>query len=83
MATSNDDSSHYEGALLEDIRDNVKQLAEAISGVSETVSHVNCRLGNVEKDTALIPSIKAAVTDQSKELSAHEKRITKLEKAAT
>jgi len=35
-AKSNDDTSHYEGALLEDIQDRIKLLVEAMSDVPPT-----------------------------------------------
>lgn len=79
---SNDDSSGYEGMLLEEIRDNMKQLAESMSGVANRVENLDGRLQRVEQNTDLIPSVKAAVTDQSRQLADHDQRISDLEQAA-
>jgi ribosomal 50S subunit-associated protein YjgA (DUF615 family) len=82
MVNTHDDTGHYEGSLLEDIRDKVDAIAEAVSGVSGRVNQVQERLTKVEQDTRLIPAIQAAITDQAKEFKGLSKRVTVLEKAA-
>jgi hypothetical protein len=80
--THDDDTGHYEGSLLEDIRDKVDAIAEAVSGVSGRVNQVEERLTKVEQDTRLIPAIQAAITDQAKDFKGLGKRVMALEKAA-
>ena len=79
-STDNDDTSHYEGAVLEDIQHKLKQIAEGVSGLTVKVDGVDKRVSKVEQQTELIPSIKAAVTDQTKQLNDHDARIADLEK---
>ena len=77
-----DNNDHYEGALLEEIRDDVRRLAEAVGGLSELPERVRVmdeRLMGVEDD---VKAIKAAVTDMNADLRDHEHRITHLERAA-
>ncbi len=77
----NDSIGHYEGVLLEEIRDHVKGIAEGLSGLSDTVVRIDQRLGQIEQNTNLIPSIKAAVTDQNKDIAKLGGRISTLEEA--
>lgn len=75
---SKDDN--YIGVLLEDIQDKLKGLAEAVAGLITKVNSIDKRLGKVEEDTSrMLPILKAAVKDQTKQLDDHEVRITKLE----
>lgn len=85
MTSTNEDGNtdHYEGALLEEVRDNLKLLAEGMSGLKTTVDDISDRLAGVEQQTVLIPSIKAAITDQSRQLADHEDRIIGMEHATT
>ncbi len=83
ISMSNDGTDHYEGALLEEIRDNVKLLAEGMSGLKNTVKSVNNRLTQVEQHTELIPAIKAAVTDQGQETEKVKSRVAVLERAVS
>ena len=72
----------YTGAILEDIRDKLQAIAEDVSGFHTTAKSTDKRLDAIEQSTGLIPAIKAVVTDQSRELAAHEERISSLEAAA-
>lgn len=47
---SNDDTSHYEGALLEDIQDRIRLLAEAMADVPATVRRLD---ENVHKSSMI------------------------------
>jgi hypothetical protein len=76
-----DDTGHYEGALLEDILDRVKGIAEGQLSLWDKVDAIDKRLINVEENTSLIPVIRAAVTDQMRDLNSHNRRITILEHA--
>jgi septation ring formation regulator EzrA len=80
-SADDDDTSHYEGVLLEEIRDQVKTIAESVSGLNVKVSSVDQRLSKVEQNTELIPSIQVAITDQTKQLNDHEARVASLEEA--
>ncbi|MGI9027561.1 MAG: hypothetical protein ACR2FM_01800 [Candidatus Saccharimonadales bacterium] len=82
MTKNNHDTSHYEGALLENIQDIVMRMAEALSSLVVKVNDIDIRLQRVEKNTELmLPVLQAAVKDQSKQLNNHERRIVKLEVA--
>ena len=70
------------GVLLEDIQHKLGQVLEAtdaLSAVPGQLLVIEARLEQVEGQTALIPVIKAAVTDQSRELKDHASRLTELE----
>lgn len=73
------DTEHYEGALLEEINSKVDRLTEALADVPARVCSIDERLSIVETDVKVI---KAAVTDQSKQLHDHEQRLTQLEQPA-
>ena len=81
MGSTDDDTNHYGGALLEEIRDNMKSLAEGMSSLKGTVEDINGRMSNVERNSELIPVIKTALTDQSHQVTDHEQRISSLEHA--
>lgn len=53
-------SDNYSGFLLEDIRDKVDGLAEAVSIVNSNVIEVKDKVKKIEFKTNLIPPIKAA-----------------------
>ena len=78
-STDNDDTSHYEGALLEDIRDSVQRLTEAMAEIPGDVRQLKEDVGQLRQDVAVI---KAVVTDQSSDLRGLDTRATVLEKAA-
>jgi archaellum component FlaC len=46
--SSDDDTSHHEGALLEDIHDQIKGVAEAVGGLYDKVDGIDNRLERVE-----------------------------------
>lgn len=68
----------YSGVLLEDIRDQLQKFAEAMSGVPKDVARLKEDMLEVKDN---IKAIKAAVTDQSRQLGNHETRISSLETA--
>ena len=74
--TSDDDTSHYEGALLEDVRDQIKLLAEAMADVPVDVRRLKQDVSQIKEDMTVI---KYAVTEQSTDLDDHEARLKKLE----
>ncbi|HWB39455.1 MAG TPA: hypothetical protein VG604_04450 [Candidatus Saccharimonadales bacterium] len=76
-----DNTDHYEGVILEEMRDNFKALAEAVAGLyplHDKVDRIDERLQNVESDVHVI---KMVMTNHSGELKDHEKRLNKLEQA--
>jgi septal ring factor EnvC (AmiA/AmiB activator) len=76
---SNDDTSHYEGALLEDIQDRIKLLAEAMADVPADVRQLKHDVSQLKDDMVIV---KHAVTEQSADLDNHEQRIQRLEQRA-
>jgi len=73
---------HYEGAMLEEMRDNFKALAEAISGLyplHDKVDRIDGRLQHIEEDVHVI---KLVLTDHSGKLRGHEDRLIKIEQKA-
>ena len=75
----NDTTDHYEGAILEEVRDQITRLAEAMSEVPGKVRNIDERLGTIESDVKVI---KAAVTDQTSELNMLGTRLARLEDLA-
>jgi uncharacterized protein YoxC len=73
----NENTSHYEEALLEDIQHKLARLAEVMTDVPQDVRQLKVNMDEVNPD---IKATKAAVSDQSKQLADHEHRITNLEK---
>jgi uncharacterized coiled-coil protein SlyX len=94
MSDNNED--HYQGALLEDINDKLRGIAEAVGGLSDKVENVDRRLeqveqstkfmdgrlGRVEQNTELLPVINDAVTAMSSDIDDHEARLRTLERRA-
>jgi hypothetical protein len=79
------DDSHHEGAILEDIQHKIGQVLEATEALADVPAQlrtIEARLDRVEEQVALIPAIKAAVTDTNEQLRDQERRITQLEQAA-
>ncbi|RTK94572.1 hypothetical protein EKI60_03050 [Candidatus Saccharibacteria bacterium] len=73
--------AQYIGVVLEEIRDQNKIVLEAVGDLQTTVrklDHMETDLKAIKSD---IKAIKAAVTDTSKQVQNHERRITKLEHA--
>lgn len=78
--TDNNDTSHYEDALLEDIDDRLKGILEgqdSLAHVPKQLNDMDDRLRNVESDVKVI---KKVVTEHSYELKAIKTRITKHER---
>jgi hypothetical protein len=81
MLTMND---KHLGVLLEDIQHKLGQVLEAtdaLSSVPGQLRVIDARLEQVEEETALIPVIKAAVTESTRELKEHAARLSELEHA--
>lgn len=72
---------NYVGVLLEQIRDEVKAVHEVVGGMREDMTHLPKR-GEFDEVKQDVKAIRAAVTDQGKQLSDHDQRITKLEQQA-
>ena len=77
---SNDDTSHYEGAPLEDIQDRIRLLAEALADVPDDIHAMKQGIFQINENMTLL---NMAVTEQSTDLDDHERRIVNLEKAKT
>lgn len=70
---------NYTGALLEDIDHKIDLILEAqaaLTGVPQKINEIDARLIRVEGDVKVI---KKVVTEHSRELRDHYKRITTLE----
>jgi peptidoglycan hydrolase CwlO-like protein len=78
--TSNDDTSHYEGALLEDVHDQIRLLAEAMSDVPADVRKLQQDVSQIKEDVTFV---KHAVTELSSDVNNHEARLKKLEQVHT
>ena len=72
-----DSSKNYTDILLERLFDQNKLILEAVSGIKDLPTR-----DEFDGMKADIKVIKAAVTDQSKELADHERRIIRLESRA-
>jgi len=76
-----DDTSHYEGALLEEIRDQNKAILEGLQPMPQLVNDVTQLKDDVSDIKTDIKTIKSAVKDQSRVLNNYEKHVTALEAA--
>jgi uncharacterized protein YoxC len=77
-----DDQSRHDGVILEDIQDKLARILEATDALRDVPAKINTideRLVNVEAD---VKTIKAAVTDTSRQVKDHGVRIAHLEQAA-
>lgn len=79
----------YVAIMLEDIQSTVKGLAEGLSNVQQTVNRIDATVEKMAPDVELIPAIKAAATDQTRDINRvdhavgdHEERLRALEQAA-
>lgn len=77
---SNPDDN-YIGVVLEDIRDQNKAILEAVGDMQKQVSQLPTMQQDINELKQDVKVIKAAVTDQGKQLHDHEGRIGKLEAA--
>ena len=72
---------NYIGVILEEIRDQNKAVLEAVGDIQKQVAElptIRKDLGELTDDMKIV---KAAVSDQSKQLQDHERRIGNLEAA--
>ncbi len=79
MNTSDD---NYTDLLLEQIRDQNKAVLEAVGDMQKHVAKIPAIEERLDKLQDDITVIKAAVTDQGKQLLDHERRITQLKTRA-
>ena len=77
--TSNDDTSHYEGALLEDIYDRIKAMQEGLDALVDVPSRLNRIEDKLSSMINESKAMRAVLIDHSKQIDKHEGRITKLE----
>lgn len=73
-----DDTDHYHDALLEEIRSDIKSLAEAFSPVPADIRKLKEDVSQLASDMSVV---KAVVTDHSALLLNHDQRISNLEAA--
>ena len=76
-----DNDDNYIGLVLEDIRDQNKAVLEAVTDIQETVRNQPTR-DEFQELVTKVDTIQLALTDTNKDLSDHERRITRLEQAA-
>ncbi len=70
----------YTGIILEEIRDQLKVIIEAVVSLQEAVKTLAAQdsLNAVAEE---VKTIKLALTETNKEMSLHDMRISKLERA--
>lgn len=80
----NNDTDHYEGALLEEINDRLKGIQEgqdSLAHVPEQLNNIDKRLRTVESDVKIIKSVVTEHSRDIKDLKKLKTRVTKLESA--
>jgi chromosome segregation ATPase len=75
----NDD--HYEGALLEEIRDQNKAILEGLQPLPKIAKDIGKLQEDVETLKNDMQAVKAIAKDHSHQLDGHEDRLTQLEAA--
>ncbi len=73
--------AQYFGVVLEEIRDQNKVVLEAVGDLQTKVRKLDRMETDLRAIKTDIKTMKAAVTDTSKQVQNHERRITKLEHA--
>lgn len=73
--------AQYIGVVLEEIRDQNKVVLEAVGDLQTKVRKLDRMETDLRAIKTDIKTMKAAVTDTSKQVQNHERRITKLEHA--
>ncbi len=79
--TSDNNTDHYQGVLLEEINERLKAILEgqdAMVSVPADIAKLKTDMEEVKDDVRVIKSV---VTAQSSDLDDHEVRIKRLEKA--
>lgn len=79
MGNSDGDTDHYEGALLEEIREMFKAIQEGQDAMAAVPSQIASIEENIVVIKSEIEAIKAVVRIHSKDIDNHEVQITKLE----
>lgn len=81
LLTMGTDTSHYEGALLEEMNDRLQKVQEALGALK----HVPADIRRIKNDLAEMKEWRGiaelVIKDQSKTLNKHEIRLTRLEAA--
>lgn len=84
----NNDDQHR-GVLREDYSDKLDRILDVVSGTNERLDRIDTRLTNMEPAVELIPAIKAAVTEETRDIKridktvrGHEQRLHSVEQAA-
>ena len=78
---NDEDHSHYEGALLEEIRDQNKVILEGLGDLKGLPAKVDKLADDMTDVKADLKVIRAVMKDHSGQLDNHETRITQLESA--
>lgn len=76
------EGENYQNALLEEIRDQLRIVTDAVVDVQEKVEPVPQMQADIADLKTDMKVVKLAVTDTNKELKLLERRVTKLENAA-
>ncbi|MGI9027659.1 MAG: hypothetical protein ACR2FM_02330 [Candidatus Saccharimonadales bacterium] len=82
MTINNNDTSHYEGALIEDVNHKFSLILEVVGSLKDLpakVDRLNNRLMRVESDVQVI---KKVVTAHSYQINDYEERMTKIERSS-
>ena len=72
---------HYEGALLEEFRDQMKFVIEALKALKDVPADIKQIKADLAEMNQWKFAAKEVIKDQSKTLNNHETRLTKLETA--
>lgn len=78
---SDDNRNHYEGALLEEIRNQNKAILEVVGSMQDNVKKIPKIVDDIEIIKTDVKAIKAVIKDHSGQLDDNESRITQLEAA--
>ena len=76
-----DPTDNYLGLLLEEIRDQNKAVLEAVGDMQRNVAKIPAIEQGVTELKQDMKIVKAAVTDLSRQVHDHERRLTQLEAA--
>ncbi len=73
------DTGHYEGALLEEVRDEMKAIRESLAPMPTLCRDVAQLKDDMKEVKAGLKTMKLVLTGHSSQINDHEGRITKLE----
>ncbi len=80
--SDSDNTDHYQGALLEEIREEIHAIHEGQAALTPLPAAVARLQEDMDEVKADVRTIKLVVTSNSSRLTDHESRLTKLEGAA-